>query len=79
MWVLDELIVLVIDLIFEVSYFYEFDKVFFYEVLVIFNERFKEDGDLDFYVKDYVNFFCVFIEVVLIFVLFVIVSCGVFV
>lgn len=62
---LDELTAPATDPSFGVSHLYELDEAQSYEVPVAFNERFKEDGDLDLYARDYVNFFRAFTETVL--------------
>lgn len=50
---------------FGVSHLFRLDEALSYEVPVTFNERFQEDGDLDHYARDYVNFFRAFTETVL--------------
>ncbi len=44
---------------------YSLDRSMEYEIAVPFVDRFKQDGDLDRYARDYVNFFRAFTEAVL--------------
>lgn len=62
---LDELAGPVSDDAFGAAGLFEVDRALDYEVEVPFVERFKADGDLDRYARDYVNFFRAFTEAVL--------------
>jgi hypothetical protein len=62
---LEELTIPVTDMAYGAAGLYTLDRAMEYEIKVPFVERFKADGDLDRYVRDYVNFFRAFTESVL--------------